>query len=404
MGFTVKQVEKLAREAMPGAWADGDGLYLKITPTGSASWQYRYQLNGKRRMMGLGACSQVTLAEAREKAADARKQVKAGIDPLDEKEAEVTAVKARQTTFRDVAKDYIADHRAGWRNTKHAQQWENTLEQYAFPKIGDKAPEAITTEDVLGILKTIWQTKAETARRVRNRIELVIDAAKAKGLSSAPNPAAWRGHLDKLLPKRPRTSKGHHAAMDYKDIPAFFKRLQDERDSLSSTALQITILTACRTSEVLLAQWGEFDLTNKLWTIPGERMKAGRPHRVPLSAAVLTLLEGLKGREGYLFPGAKKGRPLSNMAMTMVLRKLGHADLTVHGFRSTFRDWCAEETHYPNIVAEQALAHTVGNAVEAAYRRGDLLEKRRALMADWATYCTTRPAENVVPITGKTAA
>lgn len=264
-----------------------------------------------------------------------------------------------------------------------------------YPKIGSEAVSAITTEDVLGILKPIWTVKAETASRVRNRIEIVIDAARAKGLSTAPNPAAWRGHLDKLLPKRSKASKGHHAAMGYRDLPAFFKRLRDERSSHSSVALQVTILTACRTSEVLLATWDELDLDKRLWTIPPARMKAQSEHRVPLSDAVLALLEGLDGRDGYLFPGARKGRPLSNMAMTMVLRKIGHPDLTVHGFRSTFRDWCAEETHYPNIVAEQALAHSVGNAVEAAYRRGDLLDKRRELMADWATFCTPEPASRV---------
>lgn len=403
MGFTSKQADKMIRDGKPGAYADGDGLYLKIGTTGAASWQYRYQMNGKRRMMGLGSCATVGLAEARDKAADARKQVKQGIDPLEVKEAAQTAVKAKATTFRELATEYIADHRPGWRNAKHGQQWENTLAQYAFPKIGDKPIAEISTEDVLGILKKLWTEKPETASRLRNRIELVIDAGRAKGLSTAANPAAWRGHLDKLLPKRTKASKGHHAAMDYRELPAFYKRLTEDRDSLSSVALQITILTACRTSEVLLADWSEFDLDNRLWTIPGERMKAGKPHRVPLSDDVLKLLQGIKG-EGYVFPGARQGRPLSNMAMTMVLRRLGHPDLTVHGFRSTFRDWCAEETHYPNIVAEQALAHTVGNAVEAAYRRGDLLDKRRALMADWATYCTTKPAANVVPITSKSAA
>ena len=403
MGFTSKQVDKMIREAKPGAYGDDDGLYLKIGTTGAASWQYRYQMNGKRRMMGLGSCATVGLAEARDKAADARKQVKQGIDPLEVKEAEQTAVKAKATTFRELATEYIADHRPGWRNAKHGQQWENTLAQYAFPKIGDKPIAEISTEDVLRILKKLWTEKPETASRLRNRIELVIDAGRAKGLSTAANPAAWRGHLDKLLPKRTKASKGHHAAMDYRELPAFYKRLTEDRDSLSSVALQITILTACRTSEVLLADWSEFDLDNRLWTIPGERMKAGKPHRVPLTDEVLKLLQGIKG-EGYVFPGARQGRPLSNMAMTMVLRRLGHPDLTVHGFRSSFRDWCAEETHYPNIVAEQALAHTVGNAVEAAYRRGDLLDKRRALMADWATYCTTKPAANVVPITSKTAA
>lgn len=398
MGFTVKQVEKLVREAKPATLADGDGLYLKIGPTGASSWQYRYQIAGKRRMMGLGSCTDVTLAQAREKATEARKDVKQGIDPLAVKSAETTAQKARVTTFQELALDYIEDHRTSWRNAKHAQQWENTLAQYAFPKIGAKAVQDVSTEDVLGVLKKIWTEKPETASRVRNRIELVIDAGRAKGLSANLNPAAWRGHLDKLLPRRTKASKGHHAAMDYRDLPAFFKRLTEGRDSTSSLALQVTILTACRTSEVLLAQWHEFDMANRLWTIPGERMKAGRPHRVPLSDSVVALLESINGREGYIFPGARTDRPLSNMSMAMVLRKLGHADMTVHGFRSTFRDWCAEETHYPNIVAEQALAHTIGDAVEAAYRRGDLLEKRRALMADWATYCGTTPAANVVPL------
>lgn len=395
MPLTVKQVEKLVRDAVPGATADANGLYLKITPSGNASWQYRYGINDKRRMMGLGACSQVTLAQARDKAATARQQVKQGIDPLEVKEAVEKEIKAKAVTFADVARDYIADHRAGWSNAKHAQQWTNTLATYAEKKIGNKPPAEITTADVLNILKPIWTKKAETASRVRNRIELVIDFARAKGLSNQPNPAVWRGHLDKLLSKRVKLSKGHHAAMDYRDLPDFFKKLNDERDSLSSRALMLTILTACRTSEVLDAVWEEFDIDGKLWTIPAERMKAKRPHRVPLTEAALTILESIKPvtdttPTGYVFPGARKGRPLSNMAMAMVLRKIGHEDLTVHGFRSTFRDWAAEGTNHPNIVAEQALAHVVGSAVEAAYRRGDLLDKRRALMSDWAIYCESK--------------
>lgn len=407
MGLTTKQVEKLIRDAHPGATADSDGLYLKVGPTGAASWQFRYQIGGKRRMMGLGACSVLTLAEARDKAAEARKLAKQGIDPLEARRAAEVAEKAAVTTFRDAALEYIEAHRAGWRNAKHGQQWENTLAQYVYPKFGDKPVSEVSTEDVLGALRPIWSDKPETANRVRNRIELVLDAARAKGLASGINPAAWRGHLDKLLPKRSKASREHHAAMDYRELPAFYKRLTSDRDSLSAAALQLTILTACRTSEVLLATWDEFDLDNRLWTIPGQRMKAAVAHRVPLSDATMGLLDTLKRMgqsEDYLFPGAKAGKPLSNMAMTMVLRKLGHGDLTVHGFRSTFRDWAAEETHYPNIVAEQALAHTVSNAVEAAYRRGDLLEKRRALMQDWATYCSTKPAEKVIPIGGRVMA
>lgn len=381
--MTVKGVEKLLRERKPGARADGNGLYLKITPAGSASWQIRYQIDGTRRSMGLGSCQVVGLAEARQKALEARRLIQTGKDPLNSAKAADAG-----KTFDDLAAEHIASHRTGWRNAKHAAQWEATLKTYASPIIGTKRPEDITTDDVVRILKPIWTEKPETATRVRGRIESVIDGALALGLRTAANPARWRGHLDKLLPKRGKQGKAHHPAMPYADLPAFYQRLCEERNSLSAEALKITILSACRTSEVLLARWDEFDLGARLWTIPGDRMKAGREHRVPLSDAALKLIQGLPTREGYLFPGARIGRPLSNMAMTMVLRKLGHADLTVHGFRSTFRDWAAEETAHPNIVAEMVLAHTLENKVEAAYRRGDLLEKRRRLMQDWADYCT----------------
>lgn len=392
MALNVKQVERLVREAKPGLTPDGNGLYLKVSPGGTASWAYRFQIDGRRRLMGLGACAIVSLAEARHKAAEARRKTAEGVDPITAREA---AIKAGQpASFRDVADEYIADHRASWRNAKHGQQWQNTLAQYAYPKLGAKRVEQITTEDVLAVLRPIWEMKAETARRLRNRIELVIDAARAKGLSTAPNPAAWRGHLDKLLPKRTAALKGHHAAMNYREAPSFYQRLTTDRDSLSSRALRLAILTGCRTSEVLLAKWEEFELSGGMWLIPGERMKAGKPHRVPLSSEAMRVLDSIKAAgdaapTGFVFPGARKGKPLSNMAMTMVLRKFGRAELTVHGFRSTFRDWAAEETHYPNIVAEQALAHAVGSAVEAAYRRGDLLEKRRTLMSDWAAYLTS---------------
>lgn len=405
MGFTVKQVEKLARDGKPGSYADGDGLYLRIGPTGAASWQFRYSINGKRRAMGLGSLAAVGLAEARQKAAVARIEVQQGTDPLAEKEAEQIAEKARSTTFAEAAADYIKAHRPSWKNAKHAQQWENTLAQYVFPRFGKTPVGEITTADVLRVLKPIWQAKPETASRVRNRIELVIDSARAQGLSDAPNPAAWRGHLDKLLPRRTKASRGHHAAMDYRALPAFFTKLRADRSSLSSIALQLTILTGCRTSEVLQAEWKEFDFDAALWTIPAARMKAGTAHRVPLAHEALGLLAGIKPEAGggYVFPSRTEGRPLSGMAMLMVLRKIGHPELTVHGFRSTFRDWCAEETHFPNIVAEQALAHTVGDKVEAAYRRGDLLDKRRALMRDWASYCTTKAAENVIPLRSNVA-
>lgn len=389
MSLTVKQVEKLIREAKPGATSDGDGLILRVTEGGTASWQYRFTIHGKRRLMGLGSCSVTTLAEARDKAAEARKLVAAGTDPLIVKEV-VPEVKA--ATFNEVAADYIKAHRTGWKNAKHAQQWENTLRDYAAPVFGDMAVGDVTTALVLKALQPIWTAKPETAKRVRNRIELVIDSARAQGLFQGQNPATWRGHLDKLLPKRTKASKGHHAAMAYGALPTFYAKLQAERGSLSATALRLTILTACRTSEVLQADWSEVDLQARIWTIPGARMKAGREHRVPLSDEAMLLLESLPTREGWLFPGARKDKPLSGMAMTMCLRKIGHGDVTVHGFRSTFRDWAAEETHHANVVAEMALAHAVGSAVEAAYRRGDLLDKRRVLMSDWAAFCAGKVA------------
>lgn len=398
MTLNVKQVDRLIRDAKPGATADGGGLYLRITTTGNASWQFRYQLQGNRRTMGLGACTTVTLADARAKAAEATTMVKRGTDPLANREAKALEVVRQATTFKDVANEYIASHRLGWKSAKHGQQWENTLAQYVHPLLGSKQVDTINTSDVLAVLKPIWQTKPETATRIRSRIELVIDAAKAHSLSDAPNPARWKGHLDKLLPKRTKASKGHHAALDFQQMPAFYQRLTSERDSLSATALRITILTACRTSEVLLAQWSEIDLAAKMWVIPAIRMKAGNEHRVPLTDAVLALLAQLPTREGCLFPGAKQGNSLSNMAMTMVLRKLDCGNLTVHGFRSTFRDWAAETTSHPNMVCEMALAHTINNTSEAAYRRGDLMERRRSLMTDWAAFCApTQKSPTVVP-------
>ena len=400
MALTTKQVDKLIRDARPGATADGDGLYLKVGPTGATSWQFRFQIDGKRRMMGLGACSVLTLAEAREKAAEARKLAKQGKDPLEVRKAAEVAEKAAATTFKDAALEYIEAHRGSWRNAKHGQQWENTLAQYVYPKLGDKSVGEISTDDVLGALKPIWTAKPETANRVRNRIELVLDAARAKGLATGINPAAWRGHLDKLLPKRSKASREHHAAMDYRDVPSFYKRLTTERHSLSSVALQVTILTACRTSEVLLATWDEFDLANRLWTIPGERMKAGRDHRVPLCQSAVDLLKSLPRESSYIFPN-RKGKPLSDMTMGQIPRRMGYP-VTVHGFRATFRTWTQEHTSYPDEVCELALAHVNSDATRAAYARSELIDKRRKLMNDWEHFCYHGlPKGDVVPMRGK---
>ncbi|WP_455921521.1 tyrosine-type recombinase/integrase [Pseudomonas putida] len=402
--LTTKAVGKIASSGLPGMTNDGDGLYLKLGRGGRISWIFRYRLAGKSRDMGLGGYPEVGLAAAREKAADARRLSKSGVDPLVRRDEELEkqrlereaerlardAAQAKAATFKEVALGYIADHKPGWKNAKHAQQWLNTLTTYAFEEIGNLPTQEVGIQHVLKILKPIWTVIPETASRVRNRIELVLDAAKAMGLREGENPARWRGHLDKLLPPRAKVrAVKHHAALAWTDLPAFMEPLEKAED-LSAKALRFTILTACRTSEVLGSTWAEIDLASKVWTIPASRMKAGKEHRVPLSTAVIDLLSALPHVEGndHLFAGARKKRPLSNMAMLMALRRMQQAPLTMHGFRSTFRDWASEVTHFPREVCEQALAHTVQNAVEAAYRRGDLFEKRRIMMEEWARYAT----------------
>jgi len=398
--LTAKSVEKLVRSIQDGMHNDGDGLYLRIRKSGSASWIYRYRFSGKLRDMGLGSYPEVTLAEARDAAADARKLARTGSDPLEERkrlldqaEAEQRRQAALAVTFESVADDYIQAHKAGWKNVKHASQWVNTLQTYAHPKIGHLSPSEITTEHIVEILKPIWTEIPETASRVRNRIELVLDAAKATGLREGENPARWRGHLDKLFPKRSKVSKvKHHPALPWDEAPGFIEELAME-EGLSYRALEMTILTCCRTSEVLGAQWTEIDLKNDTWSIPAERMKADKEHRVPIAAHLKSLLEQLPRIDDspYLFPGQKKGQPLSNMSMLMGLRRMGYNHITVHGFRSTFRDWAGENTSHPRDVCEQALAHTLESAVESAYRRGDMFEKRRKLMTDWAEYLYPPP-------------
>ncbi len=404
--LTARSLDKLIKEASPGLIGDGGGLYLQVGKTGGLSWLYRFQLNGSRRAMGLGKHPEVSLAQARERAANARKQVADGIDPIEAKEHAQLAAKAAQNkalTFRQCSEEYIDAHRGSWKSSKHAQQWENTLSTYAYPFIGEKPVSAVTTDDVLTILKPIWASKNETASRVRNRIELIIAAAKARKRFEGENPAQWKGHLDKLLAKRKQVAQVEdHAALRYSQLPTFWRSLETA-EGMAAKALQFTILTACRTSEVLNAQWSEIDLASALWTIPASRMKARREHKVPLSNAAVAVLERVVRVQDnpFVFPGMKEGRPLSNLAMLMLLRRMDLGHLTVHGFRSSFRDWAAEETAFPNMVAEMALAHTVGSAVEAAYRRGDLLEKRRAMMQAWADYVATQPATNIVQLRGR---
>jgi integrase len=341
--------------------------------------------------MGLGSVDDVTLSEARDKRDDARRKLKnERVDPIDAKRAKAAQErleKAKAVTFKDAAGRYIKAHGPGWKNAKHAAQWTATLETYAYPVIGELPVQAVDTALVTQILEPIWTTKNETASRVRGRIEAVLDWARVRGFREGENPARWRGHLDHLLVDRNRLARGHHAALPFAEIGDFMALLRD-REGVSARALEFTILTAARTSEALGARWDEIDFDAKVWTVPAERMKAKRDHRVPLSAAALAILKPLSAARAsdFVFPGAKSGQGLSNMALLTVLRRMERGDLTAHGFRSTFRDWAAERTNYPRDVAEMALAHAIADKVEAAYRRGDLFDKRRGLMDAWGAF------------------
>lgn len=365
----------------PGTYPDGEGLKLKISPTGSKSWTWVFTFEGRRREAGFGRYPAVSLKDARAKRLEGERLRDDDIDPI---KGAGHPPALRPATFGEIALDFIADHEAGWKNKKHRQQWRNTLQTYGKP-IWNMPVDQIGVSDVRNILRPIWHKKLETAKRVRTRIEKVLGAAKALGLRSGPNPAALQDNLDFLLGPQKRKPKRHHAAMPYADVPQFFSDLK-RQEGLAARALELLIQTAARTSEVLHAKWCEFDLDNRLWTIPAERMKAGKEHRVPLTPQVMTLLNALTENKGFLFPGQAKGKPLSNMAMSMLLRRMEIADATVHGFRSSFRDWCGESTDEPGEIAEMALAHEVGNKVEQAYRRGDALEKRRKLMTMWSDY------------------
>ena len=391
--LTALAVTKTRRE---GLHADGGGLYLQVSGSGAKSWLYRFMLNGKARAMGLGSVHTVSLAEAREQAIQCRKLTRQGVDPIEARKVERTKAQleaAKSITFDACATSYIAAHKAGWRNSKHADQWRSTLDTYAMPVFGSLPVQDIDLTLVLKVLEPIWKTKTETASRLRGRIEAVLDWATVRGYRRGDNPARWRGHLDKVLPARSKVQKViHHEALPYVEIGEFVAALRDQ-EGVAARALEFLILTATRTGEVIGARWDELDLGQRVWTVPPNRMKAGREHRVPLSTAAMALLETMKKqrRDEYVFPGFKQGKPLSNMAMLKLLERIGRSDLTAHGFRSTFRDWAAERTNFPREVAEMALAHTIGDKVEAAYRRGDLFEKRRDLMATWAGYCGEIP-------------
>ena len=376
--------------AKPGRHSDGGGLYLFISPGGRRRWIFRYARAGKTVEMGLGSAGKggVTLASARELAAEARRVLTAGGNPLEAKRSAAGA-SATAPNFGTVADGYVELMRPSWRNAKHAWQWQATLTSYAAP-IRHLGVDRVGTDDVLSVLRPIWQGKPETAQRLRGRIERVLDHAKARGLRSGENPARWRGHLDQLLPKRQRLSRGHHKALPYDRVADFCQELRT-RDAVAARLLEFTILTAARSGEARGGRWDEFDFAKALWTVPASRMKAGREHRVPLSERAVAIVEEMSGiRVGdYVFP-SRNSRPLSDMAMLKLLQRMGHHDITVHGFRSAFRDWAAETTSFPHEVCEMALAHAVGSKVEAAYRRGDLFEKRRGLMEAWSVFAGSR--------------
>jgi integrase len=398
---------------------DGGGLYLQVTvgvegKERRRSWLFRFATTaveragnpalGRERQMGLGSYPDTKLKEARDKAADARKQRERGMDPIRAREAEKSALAlagAKAMTFNECAAAYIQTHRAGWRNRKHAGQWEATLATYAHPVIGGMSVHAIDTTLVMKVLEPVWTAKPETASRLRGRLERVLDWAKARGYREGENPARWRGHLDKLLPALTKVRKvEHHAALPYRELPGFLAKLR-QQEGVAARALEFSILTAARTGEILGATWDELDLAARLWTVPGARMKAGKEHRIPLSDAALDVLAALPRENGkpFVFVGARPGKALSRTAMLTQLERMGRSDLTVHGFRSSFRDWVSERTNFPSELAEMALAHVVAGKVEAAYRRGDMFDKRRGLMSAWAQFCSEDATDaKVIPI------
>jgi integrase len=406
-----------------GMHPDGRGLYLQVHKGGSKSWIYRYTLNGRVRAMGLGPTHLVSLAQARTLAQEARMLKVEGLDPLDARAASKPSptpppAQERGATeslmFKAAAAAYIQANSAAWRNAKHLSQWSATLETYAYPAFGELAIDQIDTRLVLKSLEPIWSTKAETASRLRGRIEAVLDWAKVQGHRQGENPARWKGHLEKILPAKSKVARvEHHAALPFKIAPRFMRDLR-ALTGASARALEFAVLTAARTGEIIGAQWSEVDFEGRVWTQPADRTKNRKAHRVPLCDAAIDVLESMREAslearrdllrmydkpippdlpaEGFIFPGARRGKGLSNMSLLKTLHRMGHSDLTTHGFRSTFRDWAAETTSYPNEVVEMALSHTIPGKVEAAYRRGDLFEKRRNLMNDWAAFCAAPAA------------
>lgn len=408
MPSTTKRLTALevAKATKPGMYFDGEGLYLQVTGPQSRSWIYRYTLRGKARWLGLGSADVVSLADARARRDDARSQISTGIDPVEARKsdkAQGRLAEAKSVTFKEAAEKYITDHAATWRNEKHQKQWRATLETYVYPTIGALPAGFIMGSHIVAILRPIWIEKHETARRVRGRVEAILDYAADPDDPAYRNPAALTAQLRKKLPKRPSTSRRKNfPALPYADIPAFMAELR-KREGFAARALEFTILSAARSREALSCRWDEIDLDAAIWTVPALRMKGGREHKVPLSPMAVDIVRQMKAvRQGqFVFPGQKSGRSLSEMAMLVVLRRMNTAHATVHGFRACFRTWCAEQTAFPREVAEAALAHVIEDETERAYQRGDMFERRARLMREWGDYCAAVPrAGGVVPIRG----
>jgi integrase len=391
---------QVARLKKPGRHCDGAGLWLQVSISGSKAWLFQFKRDGRARQMGLGGLHTVSLQEARIRARQARQSLLDGIDPIDAKHAQRGAVrleKAKALTFGKCAADYLDAHAGAWKNQKHRSQWQSTLDAYANPLIGALPVAAIDTALVLKILRPIWNEKPETASRLRGRVERILSWATVQGFRQGDNPARWRGHIDALLPAKATVrAVKHHAALPFVELPGFMAEIR-KRESISARALEFTILTASRTGEAVGAKWDEIDIKAKVWTVPAERMKASRPHRVPLSDRAVEILADLPSdNSGFVFLGAR-GASISNWAMLELLRGMVPG-LTVHGFRSSFSDWARERTAYPRDVVEMALAHAIKDKSEAAYRRGDALDKRRRLMQEWARYCMAPKLGDVVPL------
>ncbi len=400
---------RVASEKRKGKYGDGGGLYLQVSASGAKSWLFRFKMDGKAREMGLGSIHTIPLADARISAQAARKLIYDGVDPIEDRKAKRNALKLEtvtEKTFKECAAAYITSHQAAWKNRKHAAQWTSTLEKYAFPEIGDLSVASVDTGAVMRVLEPIWRTRTETATRVRGRVEAVLDWAKVQGYRKGENPARWKGHLSVLLPKKSDIAKvKHHSALPYSEIGDFLVELRG-REGVVAIGLEFLILTAGRTGEVIGAQWDEFD--GAVWTVPADRMKMGIEHKVPLSKPAIMAVDRARkvsSSKVYVFPGMSGEKPISNMAFLKLLERMGYENLTGHGFRSTFRDWAAEQSSFSREVAEKALAHALPDKVEAAYQRGDLFEKRRKLMEAWAVYCGT-PSEvrgQVIKLSGQKA-